>query len=69
MNGQYCQELILHNCLIFQRVIAFLFYEVIKTDFAIQNEKELDFITNHRVPQSTGTHVYRLIEEIKSFIE
>ncbi len=40
-----------------------------KTDFAIQNEKELDFITNHRVPQSTGTHVYRLIEEIKSFIE
>lgn len=40
-----------------------------KTDFAIQNAKELDIDSSHRTPQSTGTHIYKLIQDIKSFIK
>lgn len=39
------------------------------TDFAIQNAKELDKNSDCRTPQSTGTHVYKLICEIKKFLE
>jgi len=55
MNGQYCQELILHNCLIFQRVIAFLFYEVINDDFKIISDQEMKFDSSTKHLKSMKT--------------